>query len=36
MTEFEDTFADIGSMNDEALKALLLGKVSAVPEEETS
>jgi hypothetical protein len=36
MTEFEDTFADIGSMNDEELKALLLGKVSAVPEEETS
>ena len=35
MTEFEDTFADIGSMN-EALKAPLLGKVSAVPEEETS
>jgi hypothetical protein len=58
MTEFEDTFPDIGSMNDEELKALiserergdatisggdvqqltevLLGKVPAVPEEETS
>ena len=33
MTEFEDTFLDIGSMHDEELKALLLGKVLAVPEE---
>ena len=36
MTEFENTFPDIGSMNDEELKAVLLGKVSAGPEEETS
>ena len=36
MTEFEDTFPDIGSMNDEELKAVLLGKVSAGAEEETS
>ncbi len=35
MTEFEDTFPDIGSMNDEELKALI-GKVPAVSEEETS
>ena len=35
MTEFEDTFPDIGSMNDEELKALI-GNVSAVSEEETS
>ena len=34
MTEFEDTFPDIGSMNDEELKALI-GNVSAVSEEET-
>ena len=34
MTEFEDTFPDIGS-NDEELKALI-GKVPAVSEEETS
>jgi hypothetical protein len=36
MTEFEDTFPDIGSMHDEELKALLLGKGSVVPEGETS
>ena len=36
MTEFEDTFPDIGSMHDEELKVLLLGKVPAVPEEEIS
>ena len=29
MTEFEDTFPDIGSMNDEELKALI-GNVPAV------
>ena len=35
MTEFEDTFPDIGSMNDEEMKALI-GNVPAVSEEETS
>ena len=41
MTEFEDTFPDIGSMQDEELKALISElteeeRVPAVPEEETS